>query len=395
MNNKFIMIKKKSPAKILICYLLFCLFLLISQSSVSYEFSYGLLIILSTYGCFCLGMYIANSVKLPSKMRRANYSQYDKVIYTKIIVILLLVINVLIMLYLSYSFIQALNRFDSMLKYRESLFIGRALVDYFGPYAGYMFFFVTLTAIFGISFGLFEKLVFNKKSILITSLLLLLGKEALLMSRYYIVAPFISMFIIMYCYDLKMSNRRIIALSFFFSAAMILLFALRGGTDGGYGNIVNARNYLIIGFSMFSQLIDNDNLNRLAELASPFSFLGLAGTKLYNYQMFFNEIQQFISLGEAGKFNAFYTSFLLVYIYFGVAGLAGAIFIFGFLLIMLHKQFIYTRNFSTFNVIFSMLILFFTHQFFPVQLSFFWDYFLLSLFAYFSFTAATLIRRQA
>ncbi|NIB54453.1 hypothetical protein, partial [Enterobacter sp. 725m/11] len=74
-------------------------------------------------------------------------------------------------------------------RYRESLFKDQSIKEYYGAFAAYLFVFATLVPLFGISYGLYLKINKNKSAILFFSFLMLVGKESILISRYYVFAP--------------------------------------------------------------------------------------------------------------------------------------------------------------------------------------------------------------
>lgn len=91
----------------------------------------------------------------------------------------------------------------------------------------------------------------------------------------------------------------------------------------------------------------------------------------YNKNLFFEKIQEFVSLGDAGYFNAFYTSFLLPYLYFGFIGTIICSIFFGLLISYNLYRLAITQSFFNFNTLFASLLIFFSQQFTPVQLTFF------------------------
>lgn len=367
--------KTLSPIFLCSIYILFSLSLLFFQSSINFQFGYGLAIFLLAYCFFILGSMLAFfSLK---NRGLESVELYDSISGRRFVLISLYV-NVFIVLYLLFNFLSIVVAADSLLSYRQSLFQDNELKIYYGVLSPYLFIYATLIPVLGISFGLYEKILTGKSGILILSLILLIAKETILISRYYLVPTFLVVFLILYCYDERVSIKKISSIFVLFLIVMISIFSLRA--DGELlDNLYNARNYLISGYALFSNLIDNNGLDKFYNLSSPLVFLGVIGSKFYDYNGFFSEVQEFVYLGDAGDFNAFYTSFMPIYIYVGPVGLSFFMLVMGFLMSYSHMALKIRFDFLIFNLMFSLLIFFFSHQYLPVQLSYFWDYFIFSI----------------
>jgi len=321
------------------------------------------------------GVFVSKYISIGSRIvvcRSRNYDNLIRFTYAGLFICMFALVYLLVKLN------EVLSSFETAISYRMSLFEGTALLDYYGPYAPYLFFFCTLIPLTGISVGVYSRLNNKGSKMLILSIVLLAIKETILMSRYYLSAPLLAVLLILYCYDKSISKQKVIGLIVVFVISMVALFSLRG--DGDFiKNLENARNYMIVGFSLFSKLVDDAVFaSDFENLSSSFAFLGLLGTKMYDYNGLFNKVQTFVDLGDAGYFNAFYTSFFFFYMHLGVPGLAVISFVFGLLLNLSHKLYVKNNSIFVFNQMFALLVMFFSHQFLPVQLSFFWDYFILS-----------------
>lgn len=366
--------KVSSPVFFCVVYVILSLLLLFSQSSINVQFSYGVAVFLLAYGFFILGSMLAfcslkNRVFKPVEV---CYSTSGRGLLLGA-----LYLDILVITYLFFNFFCIVASSDSLLSYRQSLFQDNELKAYYGVLSPYLFMYATLTPILGISFGLYEKISIGKKGIFLLSLVLLILKETILISRYYLAPTFLVIFLILYCYDERVSIKNIFSAFILFLIVMISLFSLRG--DGELlDNLYNARNYLISGYALFSNLIDNNGLDKFYNLSSPLVFLGAIGSKFYDYNGFFSEVQEFVYLGDAGYFNAFYTSFMPIYIYIGPVGLSFFMLVLGFSMSYSHMALKVKFEFLIFNLMFSLLMFFFSHQYLPVQLSYFWDYFIFS-----------------
>ncbi|MDX7639450.1 hypothetical protein SJ741_12135 [Citrobacter portucalensis] len=231
----------------------------------------------------------------------------------------MLTINFFIISYLISNYIDVLKTGVAISVYRSSLFGDKSIKDYYGAFAAYLFFYCTIIPIFGISYGVFRKIVFSDKKILIISLILLTLKEVILVSRFYLFPTFLTMLLLLYCFDIKMTRKRVVFYILLLFTPIVLAFVLKsnGSLDTAF---TNARNYLIVGYSLFSNSIDTGLVDKLMELGSPYAFLGIFSSFFYDKIDFFDKIQEFIYLGDAGYFNAFYTSLLLPYLYGGFLG---------------------------------------------------------------------------
>ncbi|MFI3311665.1 oligosaccharide repeat unit polymerase [Ewingella allii] len=370
----------KSPSFFLFLYIFFSLFLWLCQDGINYQIGYGFFVLILAYCYFFLGVYLGK------KKRVSEYTTYKRKINIRSLLLFLLFIDVLIVINLLFSFWGIINQGGSLLQYRTSIFIGDTIKVYYGDFAAYLFIYATIIPLLGISFGLYEKITHNRSKLLIISFLLLFCKEGVLFSRYYIFSAVLSAILMLYCYDKKMTLKKVMTVSLLFISAMVAAFALRGA-DGLLNNIGNALNYLIAGYSLFTNALDSNDISLLGKLSSPLSLLGVVGAKLYDSTPFFDKIQQFVYLGNAGFFNAFYTALLIPYLFTGAIGLMLISLLFGYLISLNDKRFIVRSGFIPFNLLFSYLLLFFSHQFLPVQLSFFWEYTILSLVIYFLMSA--------
>ncbi len=370
----------KSPSFFLFLYIFFSLFLWLCQDGINYQIGYGFFVLILAYCYFFLGVYLGK------KKRVSEYPTYKRKINIRSLLVFLLFIDVLIVINLLFSFWGIINQGGSLLQYRTSIFIGDTIKVYYGDFAAYLFIYATIIPLLGISFGLYEKITHNRTRLLIISFLLLFCKEGVLFSRYYIFSAVLSAILMLYCYDKKMTLKKVMTVSLLFISAMVAAFALRGA-DGLLNNIGNALNYLIAGYSLFTNALDSNDISLLGKLSSPLSLLGVVGAKLYDSTPFFDKIQQFVYLGNAGFFNAFYTALLIPYLFTGAIGLMLISLLFGYLISLNDKRFKVRGGFIPFNLLFSYLLLFFSHQFLPVQLSFFWEYTILSLVIYFLMSA--------
>lgn len=372
--------RPRNPASYLCLYIVVSLVLWFSQNSLYITFNSGLMILIVAYLYFFLGCYIGN--------RTTNNHHSDEIIKNKPIVNfsfhikILLAINLVILVYLCFLFKGIISGGISFAEYRDSLFKDQSIKNYYGAFAAYLFVFATLVPLFGISYGLYLKINNNKSAIFIFSFLMLIGKESILISRYYVFAPVLASILILYCYDSKMTLKKVVFTLTVFLILLLAIFAFRGDSDLSQ-SLINTRNYAVAGYSLFTHAIDSGDIDTLYELSSPFSFLGILGAKFYDQSSFFAKVQDFVLLGNAGYFNAFYTSLLLPFLYFGNLGLALLSLLYGYVLSKNHKLFLHLNSFLNFNSLFALVVIFFSHQFLPVQLSFFWDYFLISLSVHF------------
>ncbi len=372
------MIKRRprNPVVFLCFYIVVSLILWFSQNSLIVSFNTGSMILVVSYLYFFLGCYLGNksrlfynSMPLPKNSRGINLSY---------LIIILLAINLLIILYLVSLFKNIIFSGISISIYRDSLFKDQSIKEYYGAYAAYLFLYATLVPLFGISYGLFLKIYKNKSKILLFSFFMLILKESILISRYYVFAPILAAIVILYCYDSRMTLKKAAIYLAILLMLLLAIFAFRGDSDLSQ-SLINTRNYAVAGYSLFTHAIDSGDIESLFELSSPFAFFGVLGAKFYDQSAFFSKVQEFVYLGDAGYFNAFYTSLLLPFLYFGSVGLSFLSLIYGYLLSKNHQVFLYNYSFLNFNTLFALVIIFFSHQFLPVQLSFFWDYFLISL----------------
>lgn len=370
------MIKTKSPVIYLYLYILVSLSLWFSQSTLNYNFSYGAIVIIVAYVYFYLGCFAGMKIRVYEQ--GGNYRSVHNLQKINTLIRFLTAINVIILIYLGLLFRDIISQVASLNDYRSSLFKDQSIKDYYGSFAAYLFVYATIVPLFGISYGLYLKINKNQKSILFMSFMLLTAKEAILISRYYVFAPVLAAILLLYCYDNKMTKKKVIMFVSIFTFLLLSMFIYRGESDVS-SNIINARNYVIAGYSLLSNVIDSKDLNVFYDLSSPFSFLGILGTRFYDQTPFFAKVQEFVYLGNGGYFNAFYTSLLFPFLYFGAAGLSLLSLGYGFLISINHKKFISKNRFINFNTLFALLVIFFSHQFLPVQLSFFWDYLLISL----------------
>jgi len=370
----------KSPSFFLFLYIFFSLFLWLCQDGINYQIGYGFFVLILAYCYFLLGVYLGK------KKRVSEYTTYKRKINIRSLLVFLLFIDVLIVINLLFSFWGIINQGGSLLQYRTSIFLGDTIKVYYGDFAAYLFIYATIIPLLGISFGLYEKITHNRSKLLMISFVLLFCKEGVLFSRYYIFSAVLSAILMLYCYDIKMTLKKVMTVSLLFISAMVAAFALRGA-DGFLNNIGNALNYLIAGYSLFTNALDSNDISLLGQLSSPLSLLGVVGAKLYDSTPFFDKIQQFVYLGNAGFFNAFYTALLIPYLFTGAIGLMLISLLFGYLISLNDKKFKVKGGFISFNLLFSYFLLFFSHQFLPVQLSFFWEYTILSLLIYFLMSA--------
>ncbi|MCI1678773.1 MAG: oligosaccharide repeat unit polymerase [Ewingella americana] len=370
----------KSPSFFLFLYIFFSLFLWLCQDGINYQIGYGFFVLILAYCYFFLGVYLGK------KKRVSEYTTYKRKINIRSLLVFLLFIDVLIVINLLFSFWGIINQGGSLLQYRTSIFLGDTIKVYYGDFAAYLFIYATIIPLLGISFGLYEKITHNRSKLLMISFVLLFCKEGVLFSRYYIFSAVLSAILMLYCYDIKMTLKKVMTVSLLFISAMVAAFALRGA-DGFLNNIGNALNYLIAGYSLFTNALDSNDISLLGQLSSPLSLLGVVGAKLYDSTPFFDKIQQFVYLGNAGFFNAFYTALLIPYLFTGAIGLMLISLLFGYLISLNDKKFKVKGGFISFNLLFSYFLLFFSHQFLPVQLSFFWEYTILSLLIYFLMSA--------
>lgn len=372
--------RPRNPASYLCLYIVVSLVLWFSQNSLYITFNSGLMILIVAYLYFFLGCYIGN--------RTTNHHHSDEIIKNQPIVNfafqikILLAINLVILVYLCFLFKGIISGGISFAEYRDSLFKDQSIKEYYGAFAAYLFVFATLVPLFGISYGLYLKINHNKSAIFFYSFLMLIGKESILISRYYVFAPVLASILILYCYDSKMTLKKVVFTLTVFLILLLAIFAFRGDSDLSQ-SLINTRNYAVAGYSLFTHAIDSGDIDTLYELSSPFSFLGILGAKFYDQSSFFAKVQDFVLLGNAGYFNAFYTSLLLPFLYFGSLGLALLSLLYGYILSKNHKLFLHRNSFLNFNSLFALVVIFFSHQFLPVQLSFFWDYFLISLSVHF------------
>lgn len=376
------MIKRrpKNPAIYVCFYIIISLGLWLSQNSLYLSFNSGLMILVVAYLYFFLGCYIGD--KTTKYQQSDELKKKQPIVNLTVQIKILLTINFLILIYLTYQFKGIISSGISFSEYRYSLFKDQSIKDYYGAFAAYLFVFATLVPLFGISYGLYLKINKNKSAILFFSFLMLIGKESILISRYYVFAPVLAAIVILYCYDSKMTLKKVVFSLTVFLILLLAIFAFRGDSDLSQ-SLINTRNYAVAGYSLFTHAIDSGDIDTLYELSSPFSFLGVLGAKFYDQGAFFSKVQEFVSLGDAGYFNAFYTSLLLPFLYFGSIGLVLLSLLYGYILSKNHKVFFYNNSFLNFNSLFALIVIFFSHQFLPVQLSFFWDYFLISLSVHF------------
>ncbi|EHN8851308.1 O-antigen polymerase [Enterobacter hormaechei] len=376
------MIKRRprNPSVYLCLYVVFALVLWVSQSSLYITFDSGLMILIVAYLYFFLGCYIGN--KTTRFHQQDNLINNQSLFNASLQVKILLAINFFILIYLVFLFKNIMASGISFAEYRESLFKDQSIKEYFGAFAAYLFVFATLVPLFGISYGLYLKINKNKSAILFLSFLMLIGKESILISRYYVFAPVLAAILILYCYDSKMTLKKVVFALAVFLILLLAIFTFRGDSDLSQ-SLINTRNYAIAGYSLFTHAIDSGDTDTLYELSSPFSFLGILGAKFYDQSAFFTKVQNFVLLGSGGYFNAFYTSLLLPFLYFGSLGLAVLSMLFGYIVSRNHNCIINKNSFLNFNSLFALIVIFFSHQFLPVQLSFFWDYFLISLSVHF------------
>ncbi|MCG3099966.1 oligosaccharide repeat unit polymerase [Enterobacter sp. DRP3] len=372
--------RPRNPAGYLCFYIVFSLALWLSQNSLYITFDSGLMILIVSFLYFFLGCYVGN--KTTSFHRQGNIIENQAIVNFSVQVKILLVINLLILVYLSLLFKDIISSGISFAEYRDSLFKDQSIKEYYGSFAAYLFVFATLIPLFGISYGLYLKINKNKSSILFLSFLMLIGKESILISRYYVFAPVLAAILVLYCYDNKMTLKKVVFSLIMFLILLLAIFAFRGDSDLSQ-SLINTRNYAVAGYSLFTHAIDSGDIDVLYDLSSPFSFLGIVGAKFYDQSAFFAKVQDFVLLGSAGYFNAFYTSLLLPFLYFGSIGLALLSLLYGYIVSRNHNLFIYKNSFLNFNSLFALIVIFFSHQFLPVQLSFFWDYFLISLSVHF------------
>lgn len=376
------MIKRRprNPTGYLSFYIVVSLILWFSQNSLYITFDSGLMILIVAYLYFFLGCYMGD--------RTTCHHYSDEIKRNKPIVNLsfqikiLLAINLFILIYLSYLFKGIISSGISLAEYRDSLFKDQSIKEYYGAFAAYLFVFATLIPLFGISYGLYLKINKNKSTIFFFSFLMLIGKESILISRYYVFAPVLAAIVMLYCYDSKMTLKKVVFALAVLLTLLLAIFAFRGDSDLSQ-SLINTRNYAVAGYSLFTHAIDSGDVDTLYDLSSPFSFLGILGAKFYDQSAFFAKVQDFVLLGNAGYFNAFYTSLLLPFLYFGSIGLALLSLLYGYLLSKNHKLFVNKNSFLNFNSLFALVVIFFSHQFLPVQLSFFWDYLLVSLSVHF------------
>ncbi|WP_153752710.1 MULTISPECIES: O-antigen polymerase [unclassified Citrobacter] len=372
MGKEFLLYTLRPIKLYLILYVLVLLLLWIFQSSINYEIGIGFIFITLLNILFCFSLYSFPLSKLNTYLSPPKYSILHKLVK------LMLTINFFIILYLISNYIDVLKTGVAISVYRSSLFGDKSIKDYYGAFAAYLFFYCTIIPIFGISYGVFRKIVFSDKKILIISLILLTLKEVILVSRFYLFPTFLTMLLLLYCFDIKMTRKRVVFYILLLFTPIVLAFVLKsnGSLDTAF---TNARNYLIVGYSLFSNSIDTGLVDKLMELGSPYAFLGIFSSFFYDKIDFFDKIQEFIYLGDAGYFNAFYTSLLLPYLYGGFLGSVICTILFGLLISYNLYRLTIRVSFYNFNALFSLLLLFFSYQFTPVQLTFFWDYFYLSL----------------
>ncbi len=149
-------------------------------------------------------------------------------------------------------------------------------------------------------------------------------------------APVLAAILILYCYDSKMTLKKVVFALAVFLILLLAIFTFRGDSDLSQ-SLINTRNYAIAGYSLFTHAIDSGDTDTLYELSSPFSFLGILGAKFYDQSAFFTKVQNFVLLGSGGYFNAFYTSLLLPFLYFGSLGLAVLSMLFGYIVSRNHN----------------------------------------------------------
>lgn len=372
--------RPRNPSSYLCLYIVVSLVLWLTQNSLYIAFNSGLMILIVAYLYFFLGCYIGN--RTTNHHHPAGTIKNKPIVNFTFQVKILLAINLVILIYLSFLFKDIISGGISFAEYRDSLFKDQSIKEYYGAFAAYLFVFATLVPLFGISYGLYLKINNNKSAIFFFSFLMLIGKESILISRYYVFAPVLAAIVILYCYDSKMTLKKVVFALAVFLTLLLAIFAFRGDSDLSQ-SLINTRNYAVAGYSLFTHAIDSGDIDTLYELSSPFSFLGILGAKFYDQSAFFTKVQDFVLLGSAGYFNAFYTSLLLPFLYFGSIGLALLSLLYGYILSKNHKLFFHRNSFLNFNSLFALIVIFFSHQFLPVQLSFFWDYFLISLSVHF------------
>ena len=364
--------------KYLVMYIFILLALWVCQTSINYKINYGFVYVLLFYSFFIISLFF-----FPSRVKKEPkaYLNGDANRIKKIVKILSY-INLIILAYLLYQFYNILQSGIAISVYRSSLFGDSSIKDYYGNAAAYMFFYCTIVSLLTISFGIYWKIYTAENSILLIGLLFLIMKEIVLVSRFYLFPTFLSLMLILYCFDKKITRKRISIYMFLLLLPIIFAFLLK--SNGSLDTVFyNARNYFVVGFSLFTNAIDSELTDQLHYMGSPFAFLGVFSTFFYNKNLFFEKIQEFVSLGDAGYFNAFYTSFLLPYLYFGFIGTIICSIFFGLLISYNLYRLAITQSFFNFNTLFASLLIFFSQQFTPVQLTFFWDYFYLSIVAQF------------
>ncbi|MCG0457763.1 oligosaccharide repeat unit polymerase [Enterobacter cloacae complex sp. ECC445] len=372
--------RPRNPAGYLSLYVIVSLVLWLSQNSLYRTFDSGLMILIVAYLYFFLGCYIGN--KTIRSNRQIITASNQPIVNFTVQIKVLLVINLLILVYLSLLFKDIISSGISFADYRDSLFKDQSIKEYYGSFAAYLFVFSTLVPLFGISYGLYLKINKNRSTILFFSFLMLIAKESILISRYYVFAPMLAAILVLYCYDNKMTLKKVIFALVIFLMLLLAIFAFRGDSDLSQ-SLVNTRNYAVAGYSLFTHAIDSGDIETFYDLSSPFSFLGIVGSKFYDQSAFFAKVQNFVLLGNSGYFNAFYTSLLLPFLYFGSIGLSLLSLVYGYIVSRNHKLFVCKNSFLNFNSLFALIVIFFSHQFLPVQLSFFWDYFLISISVHF------------
>ncbi|WP_312213144.1 O-antigen polymerase [Pseudescherichia sp.] len=369
--------KIRNPLKYLFLYIFVSVLLWTTQEQVPFEIGYGFFVITIAYLYFFAGG--ALGLHLFKKNENVYFSNEKPHPWLNKFVKIALLIDVVVIVILSLKFWVVIQDFNTILDYRISLFKSDALKEYYGSFAAYLFIYATIIPLFGVSFGIYKRITTGKSKILYLSALLLVAKESLLISRYYIFPVILTIFILLYCYDKKVTTKKIILLVSLFFLFMISAFIFRGEGDIN-ANLNNARNYLVVGYSLFSRAIENRaEYNEFYDLSSPFLFLGTIGSKMFNQAPFFDKVQDFITFKGDNSFNAFYTSFLVPFLYVGAIGLSLLSFIFGVVVSYSHCKLSLNFTFLNLNTVYAFIILFFSHQFLPVQLSFFWDYFIISI----------------
>lgn len=368
-------IREKRSSYILIIYFVVNLCLFLFRDDFDLDISYGVFILILSFLWLSLGLISFDYIYIPNldlRHRILNCRVFE--FCTK----LLFFVCIFVVLFLFSIFVKVISNAESLLHYRNSLFIGSALTELYGWYSGYLFYIATILSIFCISIGLYNRLLYGSNWMLVMSTLLLTTKEVILLSRYYLLPVMLAIFFILFFLDTRVNKKMIILFASLFFMLMISVFLFRGDGDFVSG-FKSALDYSTVGYAMFTDAVQNNRLEIVERHVDIFSFFGLLGTKFYDYKIIFDEVQKFVSIGHAGQFNAFYTSLFLPYAYFGVVGLCFISFILGCLYSFSKNSFLVNLGFYQFNIYFIILVLFFSHQFFPAQLTFFWDYFIFSI----------------